>query len=320
MKPFGWAYLGCGGIARTTAEELTDSGAGRIVAAWNRTPEKAKAFVETFGGTAYAAPEEAVLAPEVEGVYIATTADMHAPLTRLCVDLGKPVLCEKPFAVNAAEAEAVFAHAEAKGVYVSEAMWTWHGRVALTVRDWLQQKRIGMIVRVTSCFSRNLAPTHPRLIDPARIGGALLDLGIYNLRYGYGLFGMPEQITCDGFLQGGVDMHETVRMRYPGFTAECVIGIDEDRDETFEIIGTAGVVRIPNFHMADFAVLDAEIPERVDDPSPHYAVQFAQTGEEIRAGRRAGQFITAQSTVDVLRLMDTCRAQMGLRYPGEKQG
>lgn len=317
MEKFGWAYLGCGGIAHITATEVVQGGAGRIVSAWNRTPEKATAFVEKFGGTAYPTAEEAILAPGVEGVYIAVNPNMHAELIRLCVKHRKPVLCEKPFTVNAAEAEDILACAKAAGVYVSEAMWTWHNQTALTVRRWLRDGRIGDVKRVYCCFAPDLRG-NARLWDPAMIGGSLLDIGVYNIRYCYELFGLPERIACtDGELVGGVDAHEKVVMRYPGFTAELDIGIDLGKPEILEIEGTKGVIRVPDFHEASAATLEADIPERFEDPSLHYAVQFAKVGEEIREGLTSGRNITAQSTIDVMRLMDECREQLGLRYPYE---
>ena len=319
MEAFGWAYLGCGGIAHTTARELVKAGAGRIVSAWNRTAEKAAAFVETYGGTAYATAEEAILAPGVEGVYIAVNPNMHAELMRLCIRHRKPVLCEKPFTVNAAEAENVLAYARSEGVYVSEAMWTWHNQVALTVREWMKAGRIGDVRRVYCCFSPNLFDTNARLRDPEKIGGSLLDIGVYNIRYCYELFGMPERIECvDSLIRGGVDSHEKVLMHYPGFTAELDIGIDRPLPETIEIEGMNGSILVPDFHMASKAELKSDAPERFEDPSLHYAVQFAKVAEEIRGGRTEGVNVTAQSTIDVMRLMDECRRQMNFRYPYEE--
>lgn len=97
MSRFGWAYIGCGGIAHTTAKELIKTDDQQIVAVWNRTYEKAEEFVKKYGGTAYKTAEEAITAPGVEGVYIALTADKHAEYMRLCIRHHKPVLCEKPF-------------------------------------------------------------------------------------------------------------------------------------------------------------------------------------------------------------------------------
>lgn len=126
MAKFRWAYLGCGGIAHTTAKQLKDSADNEIVAVWNRTLRKAEDFAKKFGGKVYATAEEAITAPDVDGVYIALTPDRHAEYMQLCIKHKKAVMCEKPFAVNATQAEQVIREAKEAGVYVSEAMWTWH--------------------------------------------------------------------------------------------------------------------------------------------------------------------------------------------------
>ena len=63
MGKFGWAYIGCGGIAVSTAKELIKGNENEIVAIWNRTESKAKDFAAKFGGKVYATPEEAMNAP-----------------------------------------------------------------------------------------------------------------------------------------------------------------------------------------------------------------------------------------------------------------
>ena len=139
MQKFRWAYLGCGDIAQITAKELSD---GEIVAVWNRTTERAREFVKKFGGIVYETAEEAITAPGVEGVYIAVTANLHADYMKLCIKHHKPVLCEKPFTVNAKQAQEIFAYAAQEGVYVSEAMWTWHNATACKVKDWITSEAV----------------------------------------------------------------------------------------------------------------------------------------------------------------------------------
>ena len=97
MDKFCWAYIGCGGIAETTAKEILRSGQHEITAVWNRTRERAERFASRFGGMVCRTIEEAICAPKVEGVYIATTPDKHPEYIRRCIALGRPVLCEKPF-------------------------------------------------------------------------------------------------------------------------------------------------------------------------------------------------------------------------------
>ena len=103
---FGWCIVGCGHIARKVVTQLSGT-KHKVVSAYNRNFEKAKKFVEDFGGTAYPTLEEAILAKDVSCVYIATANDSHGDLTKKCISLGVPVLCEKPFALSFKEAEEV---------------------------------------------------------------------------------------------------------------------------------------------------------------------------------------------------------------------
>ena len=318
MKKFGWAYIGCGGIAHTTAKELIKTSDQQIVAVWNRTYDKAENFTKKFGGTAYKTVEEAINAPGVEGVYIALTADKHAEYMRLCIKHHKSVLCEKPFTVNAKEAEEIFAYAAQEGVYVSEAMWTWHNTIARNVKAWVDSSKVGTIQSVECAyafpmlkFSRN-----PRLMNPMQIGGALMDIGIYGVRYCYELFGMPKEVKCEGRLDHGADLGEKITLKYDGFDANLTIALDQKVGEYFKVKGTEGSIEVPMFHMASKAMLNGEA---ITDKSAHYAMEFRNVAQEIRAGLTDSKIIPAQATIDCMKLLDECRRQMGLQFPYEME-
>ena len=318
MDKFGWAYIGCGGIAHTTAKELIKTDDQQIVAVWNRTYEKAGRFAKKYGGTAYKTAEEAINAPGVEGVYIALTADKHAEFMRLCIKHHKPVLCEKPFTVNAKEAEEIFAYAAQEEVYVSEAMWTWHNAVARNVKSWVDSGKLGTIQSVNCAyafpmlkFSRN-----PRLMNPMQIGGALMDIGIYAVRYCYELFGLPKAVKCEGRLDHGADLGEKITLKYDGFDADLTIALDQKVGEYFRIKGTKGSMDVPMFHMASKATMNGET---FTDKSAHYAVEFRNVANEIRAGLTNSKIIPAQATINCMKLLDECRHQMGLQFPCEME-
>lgn len=319
MSRFGWAYLGCGSIAHITAGELSRTDDNRIVSVWNRTYGKAEAFAKKYGCTAYRTIEEAILAPGVDGVYIAVTADMHAEFMKLCIRHHKPVLCEKPFTVNAAQAQEVFDYASWEGVYVSEAMWTWHNRTAEQVRKWISDRAAGDILSVNCNYSFPMMKISKkeRHTSPDMIGGALLDIGVYCVRYCYELFGMPESVTCEGRLCGGIDLGEHVTLHYRDFDADLRISRDEFDGEKIQIVGKDGTVTVPMFHMAKKAVLKGKRTVRFRCRDRLFARQFSAVAAEIRSSAAAGIAITPQSTVDCLKILDECRKQMGLVYPCE---
>lgn len=319
MDKFRWAYICCGGIACTTAEELLKSDKHEIVAVWNRTRSKAEAFVERFGGRVYDSMEETICAPGVEGVYLAGTPDQHPAHIRACIAHAKPVLCEKPFAVNAEVTQALFEEAAQAGVYVSEAMWTWHNDAALKVREWVRGRLIGDVTDVRFSYGYPLiaASPHHRLRDPERIGGALLDIGIYPVRYCYELFGMPRTIHCTGRLKSSVDFGETVELDYEGFSARLDIAIDRLLGENGEITGTQGRICIDEPHAARKLRLITAERETLRFDELLYAREFSNVAEEIRSGCREGKMIPASGSIDVMRILDECRRQMGLVYPCE---
>lgn len=323
MKKFGWAYIGCGGIAHGTAKELVQTEDNRIVSVWNRTKSKADSFAEEFGGTVFETAEEAINAPEVEGVYVNVNGDQHGYYTRLAVKNGKAVLCEKPFTINEQEAETVFDYAAEQNVYVSEAMWTWHNETASKVKEWIDAGAIGDIVSADSAFEVALLEytDNPRLTTPSMLGGALMDLGVYNIRYSYELFGLPESIQCEGEMHE-VDYKEEIVFQYPDFEVNMKVSMQENGGHFFNIKGTKGTIEVPRFHMAKKAVLTTDEGEEVFQGSDEllYGRQFSNTAKDIRSGRIEGEKVSANSTIEVMRLLDECRHQMGLIYPQEMDG
>lgn len=320
LKPFGWAFIGCGAIANKVAREIQKDGCGTIVACWNRTKSRAEEFGVKFGATVYETAEEAITAEGVEGVYIATTHDMHGYFTKLCIGHGVPVLCEKPFTVNLKEAQEVFALAKEKNVYVSEAMWTWHNTPALTVRDWVKSGKVGQIKSVYASFAVPMLQfkNNPRLTSPELIGGALMDIGIYPVRYIYELFGMPQKITAQGELMNGIDVTENIIMDYGTFRAELVVSMQKAIGEVLLIKGTDGKIKVPYFHFAKRGRLTGKRRDKFKINSLLYATQFRQVSEEIRAGKTESAFCPVQSTLDTMALLDECRRQLGVIYPSEQ--
>ncbi|OJF93584.1 Gfo/Idh/MocA family protein [Alkalibacterium sp. 20] len=320
MDKFGWAYIGCGSIAHTTANELVKTDDNQIVAVWNRTKSKAEDFAKEYGGTVYDTAEEAINAAGVEGVYVNVNGDKHAEYTKLSIKNKKPVLCEKPFTVNEKESKKIFDYAAENDIYVSEAMWTWHNETALQVKEWVTSGVIGDIKSVNCAFAVPLLKhsDNPRLTTPFMLGGALLDLGVYAVRYCYELFGIPEQIKCEGDMHE-VDYAEKIEFQYPGFQAKMHISMKEDAGNFFEIKGTKGSISVPKFNSSKQARLKTDGKEEVFEMEGLlYGTQFSNVAAEIRAGRKEGEKISAKSTIEVMALLDECRRQMGLVYPQEQ--
>lgn len=193
MEDLKIGILGTGAIAATLADTMNRMSGVKLYGAASRSLEKAKAFAERFGiDHAYGSYEELVADPEIELVYIATPHSEHYKNAVLCLEHGKHVLCEKAFAVNAAQAKEMIALAEEKKLLITEAMWVRYMPMAKTLREVLDSGIIGepMTLTASLCY---LIDGIQRLVDPNLAGGALLDVGIYTIAFASLVFG--DEIT-----------------------------------------------------------------------------------------------------------------------------
>ncbi|MCC8137841.1 MAG: Gfo/Idh/MocA family oxidoreductase [Clostridiales bacterium] len=132
------AILGAGRIATTMAETVARMDEVNLYAIAARDGERAKAFAEKYGAeTSYGSYEEMLCDDQVELVYIATPHSLHCEHAKLCINHGKPVLCEKAFTQNAAEAREVLELAHEKKVFITEAMWTRYTPQSVKIRELL---------------------------------------------------------------------------------------------------------------------------------------------------------------------------------------
>ncbi|MBR6360736.1 MAG: Gfo/Idh/MocA family oxidoreductase [Clostridia bacterium] len=319
MEKFRWAYVGSGSIANNTARSIT-KGDHEITAVCSRNAGKARDFAGKYGAQAFSSFDEMLVKGEFDAVYIATPHTSHAEYSIKAMKAGRPVLCEKPAGVSEKEVGEMIAASEENNVYFCEAMWTWFSPVALEVKKWIDEKRIGDIrnVKIDYAFPGVMMSKNSRLLMPSTAGGALLDIGVYPITYCYNLFGFPERISCRGRLKNGIDTGEKVTLGYAGF--DCVLNMSLTRlRESCKITGTKGEITVPVFHMAALASLRSESGKETFTGRTDYLTEFSCAAAEIREGRTQSLYIPRKSTLDCMRIMDECRKQMGLVYPFEEK-
>ena len=169
-----WGIIGTGWVAKEFATGLTVLPEAELVATGSRTAESANQFADMFGVPhRHASYEALVNDPHVDVVYVATPHNLHKENSLLGLQASKAVLCEKPFTINAAEAEAVIQFARATKLFLMEAMWTRFLPTMQQARAWIDEGRIGEIRMVSASFSFR-AGWNPesRLLNPDLAGGA----------------------------------------------------------------------------------------------------------------------------------------------------
>ena len=196
MTNIRWGIIGTGNIAKQFARGLKVLPDAQLVAVGSRAQESADAFGEEFGVPhRHASYADLAADGEVDAVYIATPHGSHMDNSLLCLEKGKAVLCEKPFAVNAAQAERVVQEARSRGLFLMEAMWTRYFPLMDRVRSLIDEGALGEVRRVHADFGyRTDVKPEYWLFDLHQGGGGLLDVGIYPISLASMLLGRPEAV------------------------------------------------------------------------------------------------------------------------------
>lgn len=198
IEPLQWGILGTGRIARTFASDLDHISEGVVAAVGSRSSESAESFGDAFGvALRYDSYEALVESDEVDVIYVATPHPMHFANASLALSHDKPVLVEKAFTMNAAEARELVAIARARNLFLMEAMWTRFLPHVGAVRSLIHEGALGDLVTIEADHGQWFTPDPTsRLFDPALGGGALLDLGVYPVSFASMLLGTPDRLTA----------------------------------------------------------------------------------------------------------------------------
>jgi predicted dehydrogenase len=326
-KKIRWGIIGTGGIAEGFATDLQLLDGAELVAVGSRTQQSADAFGEKFN-IPHRHASYAALANDakVDVVYIATPHPVHCENTLLCLNAGKHVLCEKPFAMHAHEAELMINTARAKKLFLMEAMWTRFIPLIVKLRDMLAQNVIGDVrmLQADFCFT---APfdAKGRLFNPALGGGALLDIGIYPISLASMIFGPPERMTGMAHIgDSGVDEQNAILMGYNGGRIATLYSSTRT-DSPIEaiIMGTQGSIRLHRLmhHPERMTLTINGKPDEIIHISIDgygYGYEAEEVMACIRAGKTESKIMPLNETLTIIKTMDALREQWGLRYPADK--
>ena len=325
MSDFNWGILGPGGIARAFATDLQLLDGHRVGAVGSRTLSKAQEFAKTFGGTAYGSYEELIADPAIDAIYVATPHPAHKDNVIAALNAGKPVLCEKPFAVNAVEAQEMVAAAQKNNVALMEAMWSRFLPHYAQVREIIDSGVLGQILTIHADHGQRLADQDiPRLVEPSLAGGALLDLGIYPVSLAHMILGNPMKITASGVLTDkGVDAQTSMIFDYAsGAQAVLSTTMIEQTPCRAVVAGVNGWLEIDRVFYSPtsmrITLFDGGFTEYPHTYSGHGLREQAEVFKGlVRSGKNQSEILNWEDTVDIMQTLDTVRAHIGLRYPFE---
>ena len=320
-----WGIMGTGGIAGAMAGTLRAVGSD-IVAVGSARPRASERFAEQWEIPLALGLHRAVAeTDEVEIVYVATTNDLHHRNVLDCIELGKPVLCEKPIALNARQAAEMLGAARAAGVFVMEAMWMRFMPFLAKVDELIADGAIGDIRHVQATHSYP-APTDisRRWASRDLGGGSLLDLGIYPISLVHHLLGPPTDFAANAHVgPTGVDLETRVMSRHSrDTTASVMSAFSTETPNEAVVSGSDALLRIhaPFFHSPLVTVeRRGEVLASFDTDYGGNGFRFevAETERCVTEGLIESPLRPHADTLAVMEWMDAIRSRCGVEFAAD---
>ncbi len=340
--PIRWGIIGPGRIAQTFADGIAHSRSGKLVAIASRNPDK-PGLGDGFPGARIVNGYEALLADkEIDAVYIATPHTGHAEWAIKAIRAGKHVLVEKPIALSAFDAEAIYYEAKKAGVFAGEAfMYRVHPQTAKLI-ELVKSGVIGELRIIRTSFGFNMGKVNPehRLFANETAGGGILDVGGYPVSMARLIAGAvdgkpfldPEKVSGVGHLgQTGVDEWASAVLKFPNdIIAEVSCSIMANQDNTLRIIGSEGRIEVKDFWFASghkggvgkIEVIKGGETQTIEVKEDRwlYSFEVDAAGDAIGAGNKEFAYpgISWADSIGNLKVLDQWRASIGLEYSIEK--
>jgi predicted dehydrogenase len=293
MKRFRWGIFGTGAASTRFVPGLAAARDAEVSFVASRSLARGKRFAGGMGiARVIEGYAEAAAVGGVDAVYIATPPSEHTSHALLCIEAGIPVLVEKPFAANAADALRIADAARAKSVFAMEAMWTRFLPAAQALKDNLAAGLAGEVRLVAGNFGSSQAPIPSnRNFDPALGGGVIAHVGVYPLSLAQWLFGSPTLMQAMGSVGvTGIDEDATFQLRYPGgVIGSFFTSLRAWAPNDFHVMGTEGMIsfrgEIARPHGLDILL---QAPLHLAEPIFGWRARIRQHGLVHRLAQLAG--------------------------------
>ena len=323
-KIYNWGIIGCGKIAHKFAQDIQVLKNAKLHAVASRSLDKALAFGKVYEVEhCYGSYEEMLTCPKLDVVYIATPHVAHCANTLMCLNGKIPVLCEKPFAMNATEVRRMIAASNNNNTFLMEALWT---RFLPTIQKTLsiiEQGAIGDIQSLKADFGFKAdVNASGRLFDQKLGGGALLDVGIYPVFLALLLLGKPVDIKAIASIgKTNVDENCAMLFKYPAnkmAILDCSI-VTKTATEAL-IYGTKGTIRINGrWHEPTSltVLIDGKDPQDYffDFDTNGYSYEIEEVQRCLGAKQLSSDLLSHHFSLDLIELLDEIRRIAGIHYP-----
>lgn len=310
-----------------------------LTAVCSRHLETAEAFAAQHNiPHIFTSVEEMACSSFIDAVYIASPNFLHAEQSILCMRYRKHVLCEKPFASNAAQARRMIEASAKYQVTLMEAM-----KPTLTPNFISVLNHIGKVGTIRRYFSAYCQYSSrydklkegivPNAFNPEYSNGAVMDIGVYTIYPMVVLFGMPREIMASGtLLSSGTDGQGTVIFRYDEMEATVLYSKIADSGLPTEIQGEDGTITLNRINQIENVIYTPHVTNMsggkhreiitenltVNTGKDEYYYEMAEFIDLILSGKRKSTINSHNNSLNTMILLDEIRQQLGVTFPADK--
>lgn len=325
---FSWGIMGGGFISSQFAKGINYLPGQKIGAVASYSGNKSGIIAERY----YQCYEDLVKDEEIDAIYIGTINSEHYKNIKLCLEMGKPVICEKPITLNSRQLEELIELSKNKKVFFMEAMWTRFLPLYTFIKEKFTSGQFGKIEHMQITFGDKATMPKERLLKADLGGGALLDIGVYGISVAEWLLDeMPETIEAQSKNnKDGIDLTTFVQLHYAsGCDVEITASIEKKLPNSAIIMTDQGEFVIPYFWRPDMMMcfelnhdfkVDCLI-NTIKYPLEGNGYQYEALAVEacLKNGEIESKMITQSSSLRVMKIMDQIRKKCGIIYPCDEQ-
>ncbi len=323
-KKIRFGIVGTGTIARRFANAVKNVDGAELAAVASRTKDNAEKFGDEFDiPVRFESYEKMAQSDAIDAAYIAVPHSGHIGWSCLMMNNGKHVLCEKPMAVNAAEAEEMFRCAEKNNVLLMEAMWARLVPGTLKMLELVENGVLGDILGVEGkfCYTMDEDEMDHHVFKRENGGGSLLDVGVYGLNFASWYLGRNiAEINAQSCFYNGVDSHTCAILKFKnGAIADISSAILLRKPNEGYVYGSKGYAYLRRFYAPQEIELHFNNGDTETVSVPYagngFEEQIAHFCECVSLGLKKSPVVTPEHTLYITRQMDEIRRLTGIVYP-----
>jgi predicted dehydrogenase len=337
-----WGIVGTGKIARLLATAIAESRDGRLVAVGSRSAERADAFAREFDvSRSHPSYEGVVTDEDVDLVYIATHHPAHREWAIRAAENGKHVLCEKPIAMNHADAELIVDAARRNDVFLLEAFaYRCHPQTSRLL-ELLRTGAVGEVRMIDAVFGYDAGPKPKNYLLVRELGGgSILDVGCYTTSMAHLVAAtsmdvdVAESMDVTGAASigtAGVDLSAAATVAFEGGPlARVACSIEANLESSVRIYGSGGRITVPSPWLPGRKAPEPAIilERRGAEPdvistgmdAAVYTVEVDVVNDLVRTGERSSGAMSWDDSLANMRTLDRWRSAAGTTYEDVRRG